>query len=265
MAKTIVISGGTDGMGRATALARHERGDDVITLGSNPAKGASVPGFRQVDLSDVEDTMRVIAEIDRPRIDALLLFANRQAPRRAENRQGLERTFALYYLSRYLLGRGLRKQLEQAGRPVIVNVAGVGMTRGEIHWDDLQLTRDYGMIKAQLQAGRCNDLLGVIQSGDKPRYILYHPGFTRSGDLTPLPKAMRAAIKAAAKLKAQPVEDAVRPLHDWIDNPPGAPLTAIDRGRILPLSLETLDPANARRLAAKTEELLNRAASGANG
>lgn len=265
MVKTIVISGGTDGMGRAMALARHERGDDVITLGSNPAKGATVPGFKQVDLGDVEDTLRVIAEIDRPRIDALLLFANRQAPQRVANRQGLERTFALYYLSRYLLGRGLRDRLEEAERPVIVNVAGVGVTKGEIHWDDLQLTRGYGMIKAQLQAGRCNDLLGVMQSGDKPRYVLYHPGFTRSGDLTPLPTAMRAVIRAVAKLKAQPIEDAIRPIHDWIDNPPEAPLTAVDRGTILPLSLKTLNPANARRLAAKTEELLDRAASEPNG
>src|SRR4051794_39268947 len=32
MAKTIVISGGTDGMGRATALARQARGDEALPL-----------------------------------------------------------------------------------------------------------------------------------------------------------------------------------------------------------------------------------------
>ncbi len=36
----IVISGGTDGMGRALALGRAARGDRVFAIGSNPAKGA---------------------------------------------------------------------------------------------------------------------------------------------------------------------------------------------------------------------------------
>ena len=256
MAKTIVIGGGTDGMGRAMALARQARGDEVITLGSNPDKGRHVPNFLRVDLSDLDETRRVIREITAkwPKIDALLLSANRQGPRRVETAQGLERTFALYYLSRYLLGAGLRPYF--GDDPVIVNVAGVGVTKGTIHWDDLQLTRKYGMVRAQLQAGRLNDLLGVIQ---QPNYVLYHPGFTRSGDLTPLPWAARKALKIAAKLKAQPVEEAIRPIHDWIDRPPAAPLTAVDRGRTLPLDLPTLNPANARRLAAATERLLARA------
>jgi NAD(P)-dependent dehydrogenase (short-subunit alcohol dehydrogenase family) len=258
MTKTIVVSGGTDGMGRAIALARAARGDEVITIGSNPAKGATTPNFLRADLSDLDETRAVITEIAErwPAIDALLLFANRQAPKREETKQGLEKTFALYYLSRYLLGNGLRKNLDRSPAPVIVNVAGVGVAKGRIAWDDLQLTRGYSMLRAQLQAGRCNDLLGVIQ---QPNYVLYHPGFTRSGDLSPLPWALRTAIRAAARLKAQPVEDAVRPIHDFIDHPPAAPLTAVDRGRKLSPDLPTLRPADARRLADATEGLLARA------
>jgi NAD(P)-dependent dehydrogenase (short-subunit alcohol dehydrogenase family) len=228
MAKTIVISGGTDGMGKALALARQERGDEVIALGS-----------------DVEETRRAIEIIGERAIDALVLFANRQRPRRTETRQGLEYTFALYYLSRYLLGKGLKPDL-------IVNVAGVGITKGTIAWDDLQLTRGYGMVRAQLQAGRLNDLLGVAET---TRYVLYHPGFTRSGDLTPLPAPMRAALRVAQRW-ARPVQDAISPVHDWIDHPPAERLTAVDRGRKLPLTLKTLDPAYARKLLRVTEEIL---------
>ncbi|WP_433360990.1 SDR family NAD(P)-dependent oxidoreductase [Actinoplanes sp. CA-142083] len=258
MTKTIVVSGGTDGMGRAIALARAARGDEVITLGSNPVKGAETPNFVRVDLSDLEDTRNATAAIAEkwPKIDALLLFANRQAPRREETKQGFEKTFALYYLSRYLLGRDLRPNLDRSGNPVIVNVAGVGITKGGIAWDDLQLTSGYSMLRAQLQAGRCNDLLGLIQ---RPNYVLCHPGFTRSGDLTPLPKPLRAAIRIAAKLKAQPVENAIRPIHDWIDDPPADPLTAVDRGRKLSLDLPRLREADAHRLAGATERLLHRA------
>ncbi|MBO4160808.1 SDR family NAD(P)-dependent oxidoreductase [Micromonospora antibiotica] len=270
--RVIVISGGTDGMGRATLEARIRRGDEVVAIGSNPTKGRAVRAlsgrvhFLQADLRSVAQTRRVIDTIrDRwPRVDALALFANRQSPRRVVTDEGLEQTFALYYLSRYLLSHGLREQLDAAERPVIVNVAGVGTTRGSIHWDDLQLAGRYGMVDAQLQAGRANDLLGVDfaqRSGSRARYVLYHPGFTRSGDLSTMPAAIRGVIRAASVV-ARPVEKSIRPVVAWIDDPPSDALTASDRGRPVPLSTTTLDPAAARRLGTVTDALLNRLHAG---
>jgi NAD(P)-dependent dehydrogenase (short-subunit alcohol dehydrogenase family) len=195
-----------------------------------------------------------------PVIDALALLANRQAPRRTETPEGLEATFALYYLSRYLLSHQLTPALSRSASPVIINVAGTGITKGSIHWEDLQLARDYGMVSAQLQAARANDLLGVsyaAEHGATVRYVLYHPGFTRSGDLSVLPAAMRAAIRAAARVSARPVEESVAPIHGFIDNPPAIPLTAIDRDKPVPLTLATLDPGDAGRLARVTAALLS--------
>jgi hypothetical protein len=219
--------------------------------------------FLQADLTSVAATRRVIDTIRGrwPVIDALALFANRQAPKRVPTAEGLEATFALYYLSRYLLSHGIREQLDRSPTPVIINVAGVGITKGSVHWDDLQLTRQYGMIDAQLQAARANDLLGVdfaMNSSSRSRYVLYHPGFTKSGDLSPLPAALRAAIRAAAKVSARPIAESVRPIIEWIDAPPAAPLTAIDRNNPVPLDTATLDPDNAQRLAAATTDLLKR-------
>jgi NAD(P)-dependent dehydrogenase (short-subunit alcohol dehydrogenase family) len=268
---TIVISGGTDGMGRALALGRASRGDRVIAIGSNAGKGerllAQAPAtgtieFLRADLRTVAATRAAVAAItdSAPAIDALALLANRQAPLRTETAEGLEATFALYYLSRYLLSHQLTPALSRSVTPVIINVAGVGITKGSIHWEDLQLSRDYGMVTAQLQAGRANDLLGVsyaAEHGATVRYVLYHPGFTRSGDLSVLPAAMRVAIRAAARASARPVEQSVAPIHDFIDNPPPAPLTAIDRDKPVPLTLATLDPGDATRLAHMTAALLS--------
>lgn len=191
MRKTVVISGGTNGMGRATALERLARGDRVIVIGSDPAKAVEGARFLQADLSSVKDVVRVAAEITEP-VDALAMFANRTQSKRVETPDGLEYTFALYYLSRYLLGELLLPQLEAAARPVIINVAGVGMTAGRIHWDDLQLERKYSVVRAQLQAGRANDLLGVsfAAAGHRTRYVHYHPGFTRSGSENPVIKLL---------------------------------------------------------------------------
>lgn len=271
--KTVVISGATDGMGRAVALARLTRGDTVIAIGSNPTKGrslvdeaATIGGaerlrFIQADLSSVADTTRVIAEVQRccSHVDALLLFANRQSPKRRETPDGLEHTFALYYLSRYLLTRGLSPVLDASPDPVIVNVAGVGNTSGSIHWDDLQLRRQYSTIRAQLQAGRANDLLGVAfadQGVGRARFVMYHPGFTRSGDLSPLNPLLRVLITTAAKVAARPVTAAVHPIHEFVDTPPKQPLTAIDRGKPVDPSLKTLNRDDAHRLATITDELL---------
>ncbi|QIS15016.1 SDR family NAD(P)-dependent oxidoreductase [Nocardia arthritidis] len=272
MTKTVVISGATDGMGRAMALERLTRGDTMIAIGSNQAKGEALAvaagsaadrlQFLRADLSSVAEVERVIAEIKATHraVDALLLFANRVSARRMETADGYEYSFALYYLSRYLLSHKLTPLLERAARPVIVCVSGVGVTKGGINWDDPQLTQKYSAVRAQLQAGRANDLLGVYYAekfGGTVRFVHYHPGFTRSGDLSAVNPVVRTTIRTLARCAARPVDESVRPINDFIDNPPAAPLTAIDRGRILDLSLPTLDPRNARRLASLTKDLLS--------
>jgi len=274
-ARTVVVTGGTDGIGRALVLSRAERGDQVLAVGSNSSKGgrlladAQGAGFRgrieflAADLSTVAGNLTVIEHIRSAYdvVDALVLAANRQSPERVETVDGYESTFALYYLSRYLLGRDLQPTLAKGARPVIVNIAGVGLTSGTIHWEDLQLRHRYRTITAQLQAGRANDLLGVTmgeQFGQDVPYVLYHPGFTRSGDSTMerISPMTRALIRTIASIAARPVDKAIAPVHGFIDTPPTAPLTAIDRGKPVPLDLKTLDPAAARRLADVTRQLL---------
>ncbi|MGY3518820.1 SDR family NAD(P)-dependent oxidoreductase [Micromonospora sp. PTRAS2] len=260
----VVVSGGTNGMGRAFAAGRADRGDQVLVLGRNRERGEALAGgsvaFLPVDLSSVAETRQVVEHIltEHPVVDALTLFANAVAPRRIVTDEGLEQTFALYYLSRYLLSFGLRPALDRAAAPVIVNVAGVGVTRGGVRWADPQLTSGYSALTAQLQAGRANDLLGVgfaEQSGSRARYVLYHPGFTRSGDRGPLPLVVRGLL--AASVAARPVADAVAPIHRFLDAPPAEPLTAVDRHKRLPPDFPTLDPRHAARLMQLTEKLLD--------
>lgn len=271
---TVVVQGGTDGMGRAVVLARLGRGDTVLAIGSGPDKGRRLAEeaaglgagdrfrFIRADLTSIAENERVVSEVlERAQaVDALVLCANRQYPERTVTADGLEATFALYYLSRYLLGHGLRAAFDAAPAPVVVNIAGAGLTAGAVRFDDLNLERRYGTIRAQLQAGRANDLLGRSMADDpssKAHVLLYHPGFTRTaGGIAALPWPVRAGVSALARVAARSVEKAVAPVVAAVDDPPGEPLAAVDRGRPVDLSLPTFDPENARRLAEATRELV---------
>jgi NAD(P)-dependent dehydrogenase (short-subunit alcohol dehydrogenase family) len=253
--KIVIVAGGTTGMGRATALARAARGDDVTVIGRSRRDLPSSVRFLRADLSSIAEVERVSSDIAsrHDRVDALGLFANRVQPKRTETADGLEYTFALYYLSRYLLAARLAPLMSAAS--VIVNVSGVGTTKGGIHWDDPQLRARYGAIRAQLQAGRANDLLGVAHAGDA-RYVLYHPGFTRSGlDGHPNP-LVRGVLKTLALFAARPVARSVAPVVEWIEHPPADRLTTSDRGEPVDLSGKEAD---ARRLMTYTEGLVTAA------
>jgi NAD(P)-dependent dehydrogenase (short-subunit alcohol dehydrogenase family) len=269
--RTYVVAGGTTGMGQGLALHYLRQGDQVTVVGSDPAKGRRFAedaerlgageraAFIRADLTSVAENRRVIEEVRarHDRLDGLVLTAMRHFRTRVETADGFEATFALYYVSRFLLSHGLTGLLAKAERPVIVSVCGVGMTKGQVHWDDLGLEHGYGAIKATLQGGRATDLLGVAYAAEHPdiRFLLHHPGFTDSGTGT-LSQPARSIVRVLARLFAQPVAKSIQPIIELMDDPPEGTLLAYDRREPIDLSLPTLDPGDARRLYDLTSRLL---------
>ncbi|TDD46833.1 SDR family NAD(P)-dependent oxidoreductase [Nonomuraea terrae] len=254
--KTLVITGGTDGMGRALARTYLERGDTVVVVGRDPAKAPPGAVFVGADLSLVGANRRVIDEVNArfPEVDALVLCARFFRTHRYVTAEGLEGTFALDYLSRFLLSHGLH-----APR-LVVNVSGPGQPADMIRWDDVMLEHGYDGVTAQLQAGKGNDLLGVAYAarhGGRTPYALVHPGGVATSvageyDATTAPHAR------ALRRHGMPVEEGIRPIVALIDQPPAEPLTAWLRDRPLPLEPSAFDPAAAERLHTLTLELLAR-------
>ena len=121
MARVAVVTGATDGIGRAVAVRLATHGFRVLAVGRNPelgasllaqlaASGPSVPyatphRFLRADLASMAGTAAladtVAAEADR--VDALVCCAGIFALRPEWTDEGFERTFALNYLSRFLL------------------------------------------------------------------------------------------------------------------------------------------------------------------
>ncbi|MER6910329.1 SDR family NAD(P)-dependent oxidoreductase [Streptomyces sp. NPDC000594] len=270
--RTYVITGGTDGIGRALAHTCLERGDEVVVVGRDAAKGeawlrtarrhgaAPRAHFLRADLSLLSETGTLLDTLRSSfaKVDALVLCARHFRTTRLVTAEGFENTFAHFYLSRFVLSHGLTDLLDSADRPVVLNVAGPGGA-GRIHWDDLQLTRDYDGHTALAQGGRLNDLLGVayadLRPGTRVRYVLFHPGTVStgfSGEYTPDTLSLIAALRRTAR----PVREAVLPVLRVLDSPPATPLSAFVRDAPLLPHGPAFSLEEARRLRLRTEELL---------
>ncbi|CAL9328632.1 SDR family NAD(P)-dependent oxidoreductase [Streptomyces sp. enrichment culture] len=103
--KTVVITGGTSGIGRDLARTYLDRGERAVVIGTNKTRSEPSALFLQADLELIDENRRLIdqlpAELDT--IDVLILGARFQRSRRTESADGLESNFALSYLSRFLL------------------------------------------------------------------------------------------------------------------------------------------------------------------
>ncbi|MFD0689347.1 SDR family NAD(P)-dependent oxidoreductase [Actinomadura fibrosa] len=271
--RTIVITGGTEGMGRGLGLYCLGRGDRVVVIGSNPDKGrrflqearAIGAGERAVymraDLSLVAENRRVIADIANtyPALDALVLAARFYRSTRHETAEGIEHNFALFHLSRHLLTHGLADRLEDGERPVILDLAGPGGGLSAMNWDDLQFVRGYRPDRVMAQCGKLRDLAGVgftaTHPGSRIRYVLAHPGLTTTAFTGDYDEA-DAALVAEMRDRGQPVHVAVEMLRRHLDEPDPEPLSAYMQHTKISTDGEPFDPAAAQRLLDMTETVL---------
>jgi hypothetical protein len=117
--------------------------------------------------------------------------------------------------------------------------------------------------------GRLNDLLGVTfaerhgQDG-RVKYVLLHPGTTSSGFVGEFDPPTAAFIERQKAL-AKPATAVVPSILRQLDHPPEEALTAFNLDDRLSLDDGLFSPADAARLAAHTETLLQELDGGAGG
>ncbi|MGK8502698.1 SDR family NAD(P)-dependent oxidoreductase [Nocardia asiatica] len=271
--KTAVITGGTDGMGKALALTYLRRGDQVVVIGTDESKGQALRDaaaeleagarieFIRADLSSVAENRRVIEQITAAHevVDTLVLGARYYRATRFVTAEGFEANFALFYLSRYLLGHGMVTRLDRADAPVILDLSGPGGDLAEIRWDDLQFAESYDPDAVMRQCGKLSDLLAVNFTRRHPdsrvRYVLLHPGLTATG-FTGQYDAASAELVASMRKRGQPVEAALTRILRHLDHPPTARLSAFMQDDPVDVHGRPFDPEAADRLARITADLL---------
>ena len=196
--KTVLITGGTAGIGKATAVGlarlgarvaitgRHaERAeaaaDDIRAASGNPAVDAY-----GADLSAQAQVRRLAAEVldAYPRLDVLVNNAGGFWNTRRVTVDGLEHTFALNHLAPFLLTHLLRDRLIATTPARIVTVSSGAQAVGRIDFDDLQGERSYSGQRAYNQSKLANVMftyeLARRLEGTGVTATVLHPGVVRT-------------------------------------------------------------------------------------
>ena len=269
--KTILVTGGTGGTGKGIAMNYLKKGHRVIVIGSSQkGKDAFFEDVKKInaeerafyikaDLGSVKETQEVVKKINNEyeSLDLIVFCAAKNSKTYTETKEGFELTFALSYLSRFILSYGLKETLEKSENPMIVNICGSGM-KGQVNWDDLGHKEKFDAQKVMFHSSRLNDLLGVqFAKNDtvgKIKYIMYNPWGVRTPGMM---EVYNTPLKwFFFKLFSKPVDEAILPLIDLLDNPPTAKLSAYRTSKELNLSHQSYSPENAERLYDITKNML---------
>jgi NAD(P)-dependent dehydrogenase (short-subunit alcohol dehydrogenase family) len=195
--KTVLVTGASSGIGRATALGLAAMGARLAIVGRDRGRAESAAaeiraiGGEQVevfvaDLSAQSEVRRLAGEVMQrlSRIDVLINNVGGYWNARHITADGLERTFAVNHLAPFLLTNLLLNRLQQSGPARVVIVSSHAHARGRIDFDDLQGERSYSGARAYSQSKLANILFTYalarrLQDSPVTANAL-HPGVVRT-------------------------------------------------------------------------------------
>ena len=196
--KVCIITGGTDGIGKAAAYELAVQGARVLIHGRDPDKGARAiaelktrsrnPGieFLQADFGSLAEVRRLAAAVKAraPRVDVLINNAGGFFARRALSKDGYEMTFAVNHLAPFLLTHLLLDTLKSTRPSRIVTTASAAHKGATMAFEDLQAAGKYSGLGCYGRSKLANILftraLSKRLQGSGVTATCLHPGFVRT-------------------------------------------------------------------------------------
>jgi NAD(P)-dependent dehydrogenase (short-subunit alcohol dehydrogenase family) len=222
--QTVLITGATDGLGRALALELAAGGAHVLIHGRDEERGRRTVEetggeWLRADLSSLAE-VRGLAEQVRERHDRLDALVNNAgigtAGGRDESAEGYELHFAVNYLAGFLLTGLLIDLLERSAPARIVNVSSAG--QAPIDFDDVMLEHHYDGVQAYCQS-KLAQVMFTFDLADELRdrgvtATCLHPAtymptkMVRAAGVEPI-SSLEQGVEATLRLVAGPELDGV--------------------------------------------------------
>src|SRR5438874_3838386 len=240
--KVVLITGGTGGIGKATAIGLATLGARVGITGRDLARAEqaaadirATSGNTAVDAFAADLTSQ--AEVRRlagavlaayPRLDVLVNNVGGFWAHRHLTADGLERTFALNHLAPFLLTTLLLERLKASAPARVVTVSSGAQAKGRIAFDDLQGALNYSGQRAYNQSKLANIMLtnelARRLDGVGVTATSVHPGVVRTNFgaedqawfFTIISRVVRPLLKTPAQGAQTPIYLASSPDMDGI-------------------------------------------------
>jgi retinol dehydrogenase 14 len=229
---SVLVTGGTGGIGKATATGLAALGARVGITGRDQARTeAAAAGIRAAagspavdafaaDLSVQAGVRRLAVQVldTYPRLDVLVNNAGGFWAHRHVTADGLEHTFALNHLAPFLLTSLLLDRLTASAPARIVTVSSGAHARARIDFDDLQGERTYSGQRAYGQSKLANVMftyeLARRLEGTGVTATVLHPGVVRTSFGAEDQAAYLAAMIGVARLFMKtPAQGASTPVY----------------------------------------------------
>lgn len=277
-APTIILTGATAGIGRATAQALAPKAGTLILVARNEQKlqqllqelaqdtSSEKLDYIVADLSEPVSVQAAIQEIREryQQIDILINNAGGYFSERKENSLGYEYTFALNHLAFQQLTMGVLDLIQRAPEARIINLSSAAHKAGKIYFDDLMLEKDYSGMKAYAQSKLANVLFTkelARRLADTPTTVnAVHPGVVATNFTDNMPGWAQPIAMVAKWFMISPEKGAETSIYLATD-PEVANISGDYFAKKTPAAVNPLanDPELARRLWEESERLIDAA------
>jgi NAD(P)-dependent dehydrogenase (short-subunit alcohol dehydrogenase family) len=271
---TVIITGGSDGIGAASARQLKAKGHQVVIVGRSRSKTEAlarelaVP-FHIADYARLADVRRLATELERyDCIDVLANNAGGIMGVRQVTEDGFEKTFQVNHLAPFLLTKLLLKRLiASRARVIQTSSAAANMYGSGFDITDLNNERSY---QPQLAYGN-GKLANILftrelhhrHHADGIAAVAFHPGVVRSSFASDTTHFMRFVYHTPVKyLMTISPESSGRRLTALAEGKPGVdwpPGEVYDKSKRMPVKFKDEDGSVARQLWERCEEMLARA------
>jgi retinol dehydrogenase-14 len=228
--RTVLVTGGTGGIGRATAaglaamgarlaITGRDRGRAETAADDIRANGGPPVDVFVADMSAQDEVRRLASEVLQalPRLDVLVNNVGGFWNTRHLTADGLERTFALNHLAPFLLTHLLVDRLVESAPARVVTVSSDAQRLGRIDFADLQGERSWFGQRAYNQSKLANVLftyeLARRLHGTGVTATVLHPGVVRSGFGVEDPGRIQRVITPFMGLLKSPEQGALTSIH----------------------------------------------------